>query len=45
MHEFQSKKVGEMGDASLLSKKVGGRRTPASPPHYISERQALFEEQ
>ena len=24
----------EVGDASPLSKKVGGRRPPASPPHY-----------
>jgi len=34
LHEFQSKKVGGVGDASPLSKKVGGRRAAASPPHY-----------
>ena len=34
LHEFQSKKVEGMGDASPLSKKVGGSGPPASPPHY-----------
>ena len=33
---FQSKKVKGVGDASPLSKKVGGRRPPASPPHYTT---------
>jgi len=33
LHEFQYKKWGS-GETRPLSKKVGGRRPPASPPHY-----------
>jgi len=34
---FSPKKSGSVGDASPLSKKVGGRRPHASPPHYTPD--------